>query len=564
VARTHIALKQHIIDAHKKKEDLHICDPEHCGATFLTHALMLQHLKKAHNDPPPFNCDECKIGFFNKKKFTEHCLEKHDPKPLKCEKCEYSTEYQSALTQHLKTHTGERSHVCDAIDCGEAFTTSSHLDRHKECHTGDLRYKCLHCRFTSSKDACFKIHMTKHHPTFKGHKCDQCEAMFDNRSDLERHKLYKHTEIARTFICLEPDCGQAFRFKDDLAKHQKGVHGEKKYKCDFLDCDYCTSYKPVLAEHKLTHGEDRPYKCLSCNFTAKNRSLLRNHMISHKEATIQCPKCSHKSKTQKALGLHLKVHSDDRPHPCTYPGCSYASKTKATLDDHMLRHAGIRPHKCTFTLCDFAATKKNDLNDHIKSMHSEEGFQRRKTQENTIRQFLVEQKVDFDTQTHIDLQCFEAKQNTNKKFARLDFVIERPHATFIVEIDERQHSEFGYLLSCELRRMLDVHASIMTARAVRAEETKSKQVDRPMVWIRYNPDSFEVDENLQKVPGKDRRAKLMEFIDNYLPSKPLEIVYMYYSCRSNDSDVLPLVPVIFDDPDYLQCVKELVTEVVCD
>ncbi|ORY07754.1 hypothetical protein K493DRAFT_160455, partial [Basidiobolus meristosporus CBS 931.73] len=51
-----------------------------------------------------------------------------------CHICKRAFFRYDNLTRHLRTHTGERPHICEAIGCNKRFARTDQLARHQRIH----------------------------------------------------------------------------------------------------------------------------------------------------------------------------------------------------------------------------------------------------------------------------------------------------------------------------------------------------------------------------------------------------------------------------------------------
>lgn len=82
------------------------------------------------------------------------------------------------------------------------------------------------------------------------------------------------------YCCMYAQCGSEYFSKYNLKRHVESVHQKvKKFKCSI--CQVLFSSKQSLREHYFKHQGSMPFKCLSCNKSFRQASLLSLHKRIH-------------------------------------------------------------------------------------------------------------------------------------------------------------------------------------------------------------------------------------------------------------------------------------------
>lgn len=159
--------------------------------------------------------------------------------------CDYRTNINSDMTRQFTIHIEAKPHQCPEPDCDYSVYDASMLKSHLLVHSGDSRLECFLCGFKTTR-------------------------------------------------------------KSTLIEHGRAHTGEKPHKCPQPNCGYTTGSRSALSRHRYTHIEERPFSCTDCNYRAKTRRNLRDHLNYHTGVNKKhtCIDCGHKTTRPSHLLKH--------------------------------------------------------------------------------------------------------------------------------------------------------------------------------------------------------------------------------------------------------------------
>lgn len=230
-----------------------------CDKTFTTKPAFKSHQKEEHGIEKDdiFSCDECDFTSSNKHNVAIHKIRKHSTSEglFECDICKRKCKTKDDIRIHMSNH-GEYENMCDV--CGQFFISQHTLTRHKRIkHTYD--YQCSICKTTLVSQVNLDNHIKEIHNPNDEFKCQECGQEFKRKRYLIRHQKRVHEKLEKAHVCTV--CGKSFACKN------------------------------TFRIHYLTHTKLKPYICNICGNAFSQRSSMMLHWKrQHPDACEPPPK----------------------------------------------------------------------------------------------------------------------------------------------------------------------------------------------------------------------------------------------------------------------------------
>ncbi|XP_046553157.1 zinc finger protein GLI4-like isoform X1 [Haliotis rubra] len=215
-----------------------------------------------------------------------------------------------------------------------------------------------------------------------------------DEEDDRREGLHKDGHIPQEgepdFIethCHWVDCSREFETQDELVKHINQDHiqaNKKSFVCRWKECS--REEKPFKAQYMLVvhmrrHTGEKPHKC-TFEGCSKAYSRLEN------------------------LKTHLRSHTGEKPYMCEFPGCTKAFSNASDRAKHQNRtHSNAKPYVCKAAGCTKRYTDPSSLRKHVKTVHGPEFYANKKHKGNDQITGCNPKKEEPDDDKKDDDQC---------------------------------------------------------------------------------------------------------------------------------------------------------------
>jgi len=181
-----------------------------------------------------------------------------------------------------------------------------------------------------------------------------CDAVFDNRGALKRHRTDAHPELEKFKpVDLEPDDPER---ADNMTVACPVCERKFKHK------NTCTVH---IKTNHLGWSKRKLFECPDCFKTFDNKKAVELHREAvHLGIRTVCPLCE---KPVTRLDLHVRmVHTELPEWPC--PDCGKKFKRKFDLNRHRVTvHLGVRNFPCD--LCGKRFADMKDMTRHKNAVH---------------------------------------------------------------------------------------------------------------------------------------------------------------------------------------------------
>lgn len=209
-------------------------------------------------------------------------------------------------------------------------------------------------------------------------------------------------------------CSSAFKSSSNRSKHERGSHPEQYQKRklnresqrngeadDSPPPPKRARVAPVQQSPKVIKQEPtaspkkqtNEYPCRYCDRVLTRADNRDKHEATHKDirafgklrwdssanvyelsSFLDCGFCSKNFKTQEALRLHTKVHTEPAKLSCSHPGCEEVYQDRRSLREHESTHlvdATIN-YVCEEENCGKVYTSPKALRNHKKMKHNDD------------------------------------------------------------------------------------------------------------------------------------------------------------------------------------------------
>ncbi|XP_054286284.1 uncharacterized protein LOC129002475 [Macrosteles quadrilineatus] len=256
-----------------------------------------------------FKCQVCKISFKNKERYWEHRASKCDRvRIFGCENCNRKYILKKMLEEHRKKCNSVKYYRCQR--CLKVFNSEERRDEHTAsmCDTQKV-FKCDDCGRGFIFKRLFLLHTTPVCTSLRPYTCSICLQSFDNRSQLQGHKIKEHQQVS---LVLCEFCGK-FLSRKCFRSHLHIHTNVPVYRCKLCAGTRIFYSQQERHHHYVNlHRDFEPYVCADCGKSFLTRNGLKRH-VQGLGNLYKCIVCERVMRNQFCFRAHRRSHIKKEP-----------------------------------------------------------------------------------------------------------------------------------------------------------------------------------------------------------------------------------------------------------
>ncbi|XP_050675555.1 zinc finger protein 26-like [Leptidea sinapis] len=322
-----------------------------CGLIFASRNGLSKHTRHLHHSDEPKRvfCHICNEGFYDKRQLKPHYMRVHLKVSYSCRFCNKVFKAKESYRRHIivrHQNTLPNNQKCD--HCTETFPDEFELSRHVYLvhHLNDGKI------------------IKKEDGDKNGFQCTKCTNNYDSWEELRIH--FEETHYSKSESQCQ-DCGELVP-SNELQKHMQSVHVNNSMKCKF--CEFTAKNRASMTQHMLRHKNATTLHCQQpgCRYKTFYEGAMDKHKRRHASqgVKLQCTKCPFQTMNKYVLKYHEEAHeSGSKRYACDQ--CDYATVLPTNLVQHKYKHSKEKRFKCE--VCPFATKYNTSLRFHVRKKH---------------------------------------------------------------------------------------------------------------------------------------------------------------------------------------------------
>ncbi|XP_043920905.1 gastrula zinc finger protein XlCGF57.1-like isoform X2 [Protopterus annectens] len=286
------------VNVNKKRYICSLCNLE--SSSKIQHEIHF----KCHDTIVGFKCYYCGCCMTEWKEMEKH-VDNHTSLQgtYQCLTCGEFFMTKSLLRTH-KTQHCEKLSLFRCTKCPSFYALEHIKDLHVACHYNDI-FKCPHCDFTDKAWTKTYKHLATHEFPLKPNLGTDCGKKYRRRVELNEHVAKR--KGSKPFLCSS--CGQTFKYRHLLTKHQKHSH-QKQTEQEQKNVSSQDDFVQKITVRRKRRDAAEEFACILCSRTCSSKLSLLRHMGIHAEVKpFKCQQCDYETRLKASLIQHMRVHT---------------------------------------------------------------------------------------------------------------------------------------------------------------------------------------------------------------------------------------------------------------